>query len=197
MTNKEILQADMLDILFEHRNKIYGAYALRKNYNNRLLTALAVALSVVMSPILFSFIQNTNQGKSSIIRSADPVVLKMYDIPPDPDKPVQKPIEKIKTIKSLDRIQIVSNTTPTDMPEVDDLINAVIGKENVDGKLLDDPDKIVRSATGNESHNQSVAGESETIFEPKEIPPSFPGGISAWLNFLRRYLQTPGELEAG
>ena len=38
MTNKEILQADMLDILFEHRNKIYGAYALRKQYNKRLIT---------------------------------------------------------------------------------------------------------------------------------------------------------------
>ena len=30
MTNKEILQADLLDILFEHRNKAYGAYLLKK-----------------------------------------------------------------------------------------------------------------------------------------------------------------------
>ena len=34
MTNKEILQADLLDILFEHRNKLYGAYALRKTYSS-------------------------------------------------------------------------------------------------------------------------------------------------------------------
>jgi len=47
MTNKEILQADMLDILFEHRNKIYGAYALRKEYNSRLGTALGIMLSMV------------------------------------------------------------------------------------------------------------------------------------------------------
>ena len=40
MTNKEILQADMLDILFEHRNKLYGAYALRKTYDRRLAIAL-------------------------------------------------------------------------------------------------------------------------------------------------------------
>ncbi len=41
MTNNEILQADLLDIIFEKRNKDYGAYAIRKGYNNRLLTAWA------------------------------------------------------------------------------------------------------------------------------------------------------------
>ena len=45
MTSKEILQASFLEILFEHRNKEYGAYALRKFYNNRLGIALGVSLS--------------------------------------------------------------------------------------------------------------------------------------------------------
>ena len=40
MTSNEILKADVLDILFDNRNKQYGAYALRKNYNNRLGIAL-------------------------------------------------------------------------------------------------------------------------------------------------------------
>ena len=48
MTNKEILQADLLDILFENRNKAYGAYALRKNYNHRLQWALGISLSLVL-----------------------------------------------------------------------------------------------------------------------------------------------------
>src|SRR6185503_15681348 len=52
MTNKEILQADMLDILFEHRNKLYGAYALRKTYTHRLSLALGVALSLVLLFVL-------------------------------------------------------------------------------------------------------------------------------------------------
>jgi len=39
MTNKEILQAGLLDILFEHRNKAC-AYARRKTYNHRLQWAL-------------------------------------------------------------------------------------------------------------------------------------------------------------
>ena len=31
----------------------------------------------------------------------------------------------------------------------------------------------------------------------REKPASFPGGESAWLNFLQRYLHTPGDLEEG
>src|SRR5215831_11584116 len=56
MTNNEILQADLLDILFEHRNKAYGAYALRKTYNHRLQWALGISLSLaaVLSFMNFS-----------------------------------------------------------------------------------------------------------------------------------------------
>ncbi|WP_315818012.1 hypothetical protein [Paraflavitalea speifideaquila] len=43
-----ILQSDMLDILFEGRNKDYGAYSLRKDYNGRLLKALGAMLLLVL-----------------------------------------------------------------------------------------------------------------------------------------------------
>jgi len=55
MTNKEILQADLLDILFEHRNKLYGAYALRKTYDRRLAIALGAALLTVLISLAISF----------------------------------------------------------------------------------------------------------------------------------------------
>ena len=41
MDAKEIMQASQLDILFDGRNKAYGAYALRKNYNRRIKAAMA------------------------------------------------------------------------------------------------------------------------------------------------------------
>ena len=44
-----ILRADPLDLLFENRNKDYGAYTLRKYYTRRLMISLAlVILAVVM-----------------------------------------------------------------------------------------------------------------------------------------------------
>ena len=56
MDINKILTADILDIIFEGRNKEYGAYELRKTYNKRLITAvvsmLAICLLVFLSTIL-------------------------------------------------------------------------------------------------------------------------------------------------
>ena len=40
MDINKILSADILDIIFEGRNKEYGAYELRKTYNKRLVMRL-------------------------------------------------------------------------------------------------------------------------------------------------------------
>lgn len=42
MEANKILTADILDIIFEHMNKDYGAYRLRKEYNRRLRLALII-----------------------------------------------------------------------------------------------------------------------------------------------------------
>lgn len=54
MEAQRILQSSLLDILFDGRNQSYGAYELRKHYNNRLSAAsaagflLAIACSAFM-----------------------------------------------------------------------------------------------------------------------------------------------------
>ena len=49
MTSQQILQSDLLDILFEKRNKLYGAYMLRKNYPIELMKALGITLLLVIA----------------------------------------------------------------------------------------------------------------------------------------------------
>ena len=53
METKDILKSDVLDILFEGRNKEYGAYELRKNYQKRLRNSIIACLSLVA--VLLSF----------------------------------------------------------------------------------------------------------------------------------------------
>src|SRR5437868_15489214 len=98
MTNKEILQADLLDILFEHRNKLYGAYALRKTYSSRLGIALGVALSTVLLFILMSFInnkdnQNYNRSREEVVKVS--MLILAEDKPKELDPPKERPKEKI------------------------------------------------------------------------------------------------------
>ncbi len=47
METSKILKASYLDILFDGRNKEYGAYDLRKTYNKRISTALIVTVSII------------------------------------------------------------------------------------------------------------------------------------------------------
>lgn len=39
-----ILRSDLLDILFEHRNKSYGAYVLRKEYARDLIRSVIIVV---------------------------------------------------------------------------------------------------------------------------------------------------------
>ena len=54
MHSNSILNSNLLDIIFENRNKDYGAYILRKNYNKRLFKSL---LSMLVLVVIFSFCQ--------------------------------------------------------------------------------------------------------------------------------------------
>ena len=48
MQPAKILTASLLDILFEGRNKEYGAYEIRNTYEKRMWMALAITLSVIL-----------------------------------------------------------------------------------------------------------------------------------------------------
>lgn len=47
MEVNKIMSADILDIIFEGRNKDYGAYKLRKTYNARMIVALFITAVLV------------------------------------------------------------------------------------------------------------------------------------------------------
>ena len=52
MDASKILGADILDILFDGRNKEYGAYDLRMTYPKRLLTAMGGMVAVILLLLL-------------------------------------------------------------------------------------------------------------------------------------------------
>jgi len=62
MDINKIKDADFLDILFEGRNKEYGAYELRKTYNRRIMIAVAgmvvVCILFLLSQILANRVDN-------------------------------------------------------------------------------------------------------------------------------------------
>jgi len=198
MTNKEILQADLLDILFEHRNKLYGAYALRKNYSHRLGIALGVALSTVLLFVLMSFI-NKKDKRNSDVRHNDVVKVTQLVIPPDKPEEPEPPRDKPKPQAQSDYQQIIvvpDKEADPDIVENETLENTNIGDKNIDGDKSDD---LAKTKTESEGTAVVPVKEPEENNDPP-LPsrdPRFPGGPAAWLTFLQRYLEAPDDVEPG
>ncbi len=196
MTNKEILQADMLDILFEHRNKLYGAYALRKTYDRRLGIALSAALLTVFISVAVSFLKKNNEANGPVIN--DPgMIIKTIEI--EKEKEPEKPKEKVKPQVATKDYQPIIIVKDKDADSVivqnNELENAAIANKTQDGDKPKDDTKAITVTDNGEGNNQKENIEVKP--DLPSYPPKFPGGSQAWLNFLQRYLQAPEDLEPG
>ncbi len=69
MKPESILHADFLDILFENRNKDYGAYDLRRAYQKRLLKAVMGMLLLVLLLFVWNFWNNENSNRPESVCS--------------------------------------------------------------------------------------------------------------------------------
>ena len=85
MLPEKIMQSDLLDILFENRNKNYGAYALRKSYNKILITSISCTLLVAL---LFSVLQSFHHSKTERIITVDIISPDIKPLKILPHKPV-------------------------------------------------------------------------------------------------------------
>lgn len=199
MTNKEILQADLLDILFEHRNKLYGAYALRKTYSSRLGIALGVALSTVLLFVLMSFI-NKKDNKNDYRNRVDVVKITPFiiqeDKPKEPDPPKQKPKEKTAQSDFQKIVVVPDKDADREIVENEKLKTTDISDQTVDGKESDGLAKTKKEPEGTGIVPEKEAEKKEEPLGPSREP-SFPGGPAAWLTFLQRYLQAPADVEPG
>lgn len=209
MTNKEILQSDMLDILFEKRNKAYGAYALRRGYDHRMLLALGSGLAIIFSVVLFNIIGGNNDLPNDPLPKKEVLTLTTIEIPEAPDKPKEpkKPKEKPAAPKVIKQVATVKNTSnikiepdkiakTTEMPDVTDLKEKQTGTENIAGEK---PGNIVTitEKPANTGNGEGTGTEKQSDFIINESAPEYPGGEEALARFLSRNLNTPEELEAG
>jgi periplasmic protein TonB len=206
MTSKEIMKADLLDIIFEKRNKDYGAYALRRRYNHRLLTALGAAMSVIL---MFVFINamGKKQGSSVPLPKNERIVeiteIKLPEIKPkEPEKPkakeVIKPVEKIATQKYVSKIEIKPDDKVKEtLTDVASLNDKLISDKTQDGKKDDEIPKAIEKPGKTGNDNVNVVTEKQPEFIPVEKDPEFPGGPEALKRFLSNNLSTPSDLEDG
>jgi protein TonB len=105
MEANKILQADILDLVFEGRNKDYGAYELRTKYNKRIMMALGITFAAIIAILVGSFLAGQlapkETAKKEIVR--DVVIQNVQEEqkppPPPPPPPKAPPPPKVEMQK--------------------------------------------------------------------------------------------------
>jgi len=88
METNQILKADVLDIIFDGKNKSYGAYDLRRSYNGRVKKSLVITGSVALLFFFSSVFANLiGKGKKDTIDVVDTQMAQLHQDPPPPVVP--------------------------------------------------------------------------------------------------------------
>ena len=196
-----ILQSDMLDILFEGRNKDYGAYPLRRNYNSRLMRALYATGLLVMLFWGGYYWAGKMEKEQVFLPPPDKseVILQMVepDKPVEP-KPLQEPPKKVATIKNVVPVIVADPRQANPPPPIDELLkeNAAIGTETRDGDVPTEttsPPPAAETGGAGTAPAAAPPAEVERVLPVAEKMPEFPGGQEALRRFLGRHLRVPEE----
>lgn len=184
------------DIVFENRNKAYGAYELRTHYTTNINRALMIGVSCFLLMLLTNFLfarqKDENLDKEGVVINVQKLPdeeLPIIEKPKEPEPP--KPVEQVKTIKFLipEVVEETNNEMPPPTPE--ELENAVISNKTQDGietnEIAAEPPTEAPTAVTKVLEIE----EDNTPFTTVEVQPSFMGGNSEMYKFLGKNLKYP------
>jgi len=192
MEKSIILSADILDILFEGRNKNYGAYDLRKTYNRRINYALAGTVFICLLFVAGSILASAKKRSSNdiVIASLTLENYKKDDPKPEPQKLQPKPEPKVQTTQYVAPIIVKDVKPEEEMKEVAVLEETKIGTFNQDGIKSDDVITAPVEKPSDKVETPRVEDDVDRVFTSVQIPAQFDGGPEAWRKYLVRNLNS-------
>ncbi|HQZ50822.1 MAG: energy transducer TonB [Chitinophagaceae bacterium] len=202
MQTNKILSAPLIDLIFDGRNKEYGAYYLRKTYEQRIKKSLLVTFSVVALIIGGTALAGNSKKSDPVYKISGGVDL--IDLPPDekipepPPKQETPPPEEVQVKQEkLVEMEIVEDDKVIEPPPSQDaLAIAKIGDTKLDG-ILDDkiakPEIKEGIAKGILEVKRNT--EPEQPYTTVQVEAQF---IGDWIKFLKRNLdpETPTRNDA-
>lgn len=208
MNQNQILKTDILDIIFENRNKAYGAYTLRKFYPNRIKYALGLMLIIAIA--FATFILLPKEQRDLITRPYSFTEPEFVDIAKDPEIPVKKP-EPVKPVANapIPGIQKLFVTNAVIVPDdvKTEKLNTILAKDlistvNINVPAAPGPPIVqpVKSDAGSGASEKPAVKTDKAVpmdIDAVDVRPSFPGGMDALKRFLERNLQNPYDWENG
>ena len=181
-----IFSDQWVDIVFQNKNKLYGAYDLRKTSSKRHAKALLIAVSVflvaILSPILIKELSNLRKHDGDkTVRTLVNVNLEKpkEDIPKPivpPPPPVRNQMKFVPPVIKKDE----------DVPEEPPIINIEVQKSTAAVSTAD-----VKGNTDAPEVAPQPEVESTEPFVAVEQMPEFEGGEKALFNFINSNIRYP------
>ena len=196
MAKIDLTTLEWCDIVFEGRDKGYGAYKLRENSPKRhlwsVLIVLVLAVLAFLIPALIRLaspkdrVENTEvvqlaKLKNAEVKQKDKQIIKDEPTPPQAVKssvkftaPVIKKDEEVNTDEEIKSQEELLNAKGSIS------IADVKGNDDLNGKDIADLKQIV-----------TQAAPEEKVFEVVEQMPTYPGGQDALFEYLQKHIKYP------
>ncbi|HSY75576.1 MAG TPA: energy transducer TonB [Bacteroidia bacterium] len=168
------------EIVFEGRNKAYGAYFVRRRYKDILLLAFGVAVGVmalgISLPVILRLIE-ANKGTKTVEKKIDvnltpPPPITPPKVPPPPPPPPPPPKQLVKELKVTppEVVKHVVDSIPP--PTVHQTMATNVGDENKKGK-----DTLLAP----QATNTAIGDDANKVFLVVQQMPAFPGDVNKYL----------------
>lgn len=195
------------DLVFEGKNKDFGAYEMRKNSDRRHNLAMIAVVIVILLLFGLGLLVNTviksvearpeDANEQAMAAFPEEVVEEEPEEEPqriEEEKPEALPEEILNTVKMAEVKFVADEEVKEDIKSQDEIkeTETAVGATNFD-QGTDDLTKTVRE------HKDEVIVEEkkpeppkkEEIFTAVEQPPQFPGGEAALLKYIADHIRYP------
>ncbi len=190
------------DLIFEHRNKSYGAYLLRsvysKNMSKGMIAGLLTFLLMIATPFIYAKYQEWKLSQLEDLSLTEVTLAEPPSI--DPKKPPPPPPPKIDPPPIKDQIKFVPPVVKKDEEVVDeeppakveDLKDKEVAQETKDGDK-DGVDLSLVEPEVKEPVREAVKEEPEETLNMASVQqkPMFPDGDAALFKYLSENIKYP------
>ncbi len=195
MADIDYRKLSMDEIVFEKRNKEYGAFELRKLIDRHQVKGLLVAVIFFTSFVLAS--QFNLFSLLSKLAGEKEVNIEMTDIelpppppppvdapPPPPPPPVRPTIKFVEMIAKKDE-----EVAEQEITKQEEIKETQISTETKEGDK--DAKEIIVEKPGAGPAPEPEAPKEPEIFDRAEVMPVYPGGVPELMKFLQKNIRYP------
>ncbi len=203
MEANKILTADILDIIFDGKNKSYGAYQLRKTYSKTLTKALIITGSILLlifiGTVFANIINKDSDKKDFNVVDTQMAEVKKEEAPPPPPPPPPKPPPppEINQVKFTPPKIVKDEEVKPDEKIEEIKEEQVISTKTVESENTNQIVQAPVEDKGTQVTEVKKDDDENKIFTKVEVEAGYPGGDAAWANFLRKTINSDLPVENG